>query len=582
MSLYEKCVSLLIKNHTLYKSKQNFTSLIPINENNSVNMAIPSFINAQESFRTKNVYYISDLHLTHHILDHFKNKVSDKEIEKYIHKIVIQLFDGEFIDDIRSFNSPIVLFGGDISSCFALSEMFYRDFIFTWEQITNKYYSIYYEKCELNPDDYDENIRSYYQKTINHPFIYAILGNHELWSFDSYQSCEQSYKKLFDELGIVFLNNRICSLGPFYRYSFENLLIVGGLGFAGLNKSFNAEQGIYRFTVNRNEEIKRCEEWQLLFNEANALAKKEHCSLVVLSHNPIADWLSESEDCSNCFFFTGHTHRNVAYRSDNNMFVFSDNQVGYDNKEFKFKKAFLYSPRNPFAADSDGLREITIDEYKEYCRYINEYISGTKMIQRYIEKYHAKFFALKQNGYMCFLLISSKNTYICDGGRVKKLDSHMSIEYYMNSFMNVVNNYIALLSPLRRLQEELSSYIKSFGGDGHIHGTIVDIDFENHVMINTTDGTITFYNSPYFGLIKTYADMKSLIYAHCPELKATYDAVNHSEIIAISKNIPKISHEYECVDIKNSPYSISRKINALQRLFDKYVLRSWNSDFEIH
>lgn len=82
MSLYEKCVSLLIKNHTLYKSKQNFTSLIPINENNSVNMAIPSFINAQESFRTKNVYYISDLHLTHHILDHFKNKVSDKEIEK--------------------------------------------------------------------------------------------------------------------------------------------------------------------------------------------------------------------------------------------------------------------------------------------------------------------------------------------------------------------------------------------------------------------------------------------------------------------------------------------------------------------
>ena len=34
----------------------------------------------------------------------------------------------------------------------------------------------------------------------------------------------------------------------------------------------------------------------------------------------------------------------------------------------------------------------------------------------------------------------------------------------------------------------------------------------------------------------------------------------------------------EKIDIKNSPYAFSIRMNQLQRLFDKKVLRDWNED----
>ena len=47
----------------------------------------------------------------------------------------------------------------------------------------------------------------------------------------------------------------------------------------------------------------------------------------------------------------------------------------------------------------------------------------------------------------------------------------------------MIEKYIVALTPLRKAQEKLSAYIKSFGGDGSIHGTIVDIDFENSISV---------------------------------------------------------------------------------------------------
>ncbi len=671
MSLYEECVSLTNGPHISHEEAPNSIALTDISERTNLHVTIPSFIgNEQANRKGRDVYYISDLHLVNHVIRYFKETVSEDCIRAYIHKIVMQLFDGEFGNAIKEFNTPIVLFGGDISSSFTLAEVFYRDFLTTWERVADEQYDFYCKEFsqmreeldstkklfeewkESHPwikkarkplEEYSErkvprkikelnsriselthqicgkrgelglsyNWESDYKRTRKHPYVYTILGNHELWDFDSYDTCETTYSDLFEELNIVFLNNRISSLGvyrePWQRnynpetrtvtysllkreddpkeyeqqlFYMENMLIVGGLGFASMNFSFNAEQGIYGKAVNREEELKRCEEWRMKFSKALKIAEQNHCSLVVLSHNPISDWLPQQEECSNCFIFSGHTHRNIVHFGENNTFIFSDNQVGYSGKKFSFKKAKLHIPRNPFASDADGFREITCDEYKEYYSYVCEALPGTGVIERHIKLYEAKLFVLKQDGYVGFFLVAPQGIYICNGGQIRKIGSYEPLDRYMTNFIPMVNNYIRTLSPLRRAQEQLSTYIKSFGGCGTIHGTIVDIDFENHIMVNVYDGTLTFYNSPMFGIVKTYSDIGALLHAHCPELEADYQKISNAKLIPVSKSLSESSSSYEVVDIKKSPYVLSRRINALQRLFDKRILRDWNPNLE--
>ena len=671
MSLYEECLSLSKGPQISVKNSSNSISLITTAERKSLHITTPSFINNEQTgSMQRSVYYISDLHLVHHIIRFFKEAASEDRIRAYIHSIVVKLFEGEIGKEIGAFETPVVLFGGDISSSFSIAEIFYRDFLSTWERIVEEKQRLYGQ--ELSPiikeldaisgifSDWKEKhpwiknaqkpLEEYSDRKVprrikelrariadlkqqayirrrefglglfwesdcesakKHQYVYSILGNHELWDFDSYDACEKAYKGLFDELGVIFLNNRICPLGHFNQpvvsdkdpatgrfatrllkrdddpkrfdsllFYMENILVVGGLGFAAMNPSFNANQGIYGLAVSRDEEIRRCEEWRMLFEKATETAKQNHCSLVVLSHHPVSDWLPQPEECSNCYIFCGHTHRNIAYGGEKNTFIFADNQVGYNGKRFRFKKAVLHLPRNPFASDPDGFREITCEEYKEFYSYVREPLPGTGIIEHQIQSYEAKLYVIKQDGYVGFFLTAPRGVYICNGGQIRRIGSLESLDRYMEHFMDVINNYITALSPLRRAQEQLAAYIKSFGGKGRIHGTIVDIDFENHVMVNTGDGTLTFYNSPMFGLVKTYPDIGTLLHAHCPELEAAYLEVGNSQLVPIAEELAAPSSSYERVDIKNSQYALSRRINALQRLFDKHILRDWNPELE--
>ena len=136
------------------------------------------------------------------------------------------------------------------------------------------------------------------------------------------------------------------------------------------------------------------------------------------------------------------------------------------------------------------------------------------------------------------------------------------------------------MTPLRRFQEQIASFVKSFGGRGTIHGTIIDIDRENHIMVNTFDGSVTPYNSPVFGIVKAYTDLGMLLHEHCPLLEARYKELGENQLVAASFALDEHSEQYEHVDIKNSPYALSRRVNALQRLFDKRILRAWNPDLE--
>ena len=134
--------------------------------------------------------------------------------------------------------------------------------------------------------------------------------------------------------------------------------------------------------------------------------------------------------------------------------------------------------------------------------------------------------------------------------------------------------------PFRKKQLEISNFVKSFGGSGQIHGSIIDIDFTNHIMLDGYTGELIYYNSPMFGYVKKHRTLQSLIENHCQELLPAYETVSKNNL----PSVPNITtnEDFIKVDIKNSGYAISRKLKDIQRLFEKNILRVWDESLLLH
>ena len=156
---------------------------------------------------------------------------------------------------------------------------------------------------------------------------------------------------------------------------------------------------------------------------------------------------------------------------------------------------------------------------------------------------------------------------------------YRTIDEFDKDFLVMVSQYLKIMSPYRRIQDEISRHVKSLGGSGKIHGSIVDIDFYNHIMINPIDGKITYYYSPVYGEIETFKTLKALLEKHNKEMVEQYIKYYDSSVKLITPD-----NEYDelseiiKIDIKNSVYTYSNKINQIQRLFEKKILRDWNDD----
>ena len=87
-------------------------------------------------------------------------------------------------------------------------------------------------------------------------------------------------------------------------------------------------------------------------------------------------------------------------------------------------------------------------------------------------------------------------------------------------------------------KRKISEVIKSFGGSGRIHGCIIDVDFLNHVMLNPSDGQITYYYSPVFGYVEPYDNMLNLLESHNKELAMQYrKQIGSSDIFLLGISI---------------------------------------------
>lgn len=594
MSIYDQCVQLTESTH--FTETEECAMLAPLDFTNAT---MPSILMPDaddiNSWMSKKVYYISDIHLEYQIVRAFPNGANDTTVESYVGKLAKRLFSADLVNDIKDWHPPIVIFGGDVAKHFNLAKIFYTEFVTYWDKLKQR--------------NRDASQRKRY--------VYAILGNHELWNFNTLEECCVAYEELFNSLKIYFLNNTVTWFGEYisikkvmhevtsnYHYEdinkddslieyerqmrhIHNMMIVGGIGFAGYNNKFNANNGIYKNVIGREQELEETKKWEKVYNQAIDLAKENKCVLIVLTHTPIIDWKQDQQPDYGCIYFNGHNHRDYIYHDDEtNIHIFANNQIGYRNSKFQLKPAYIYNRINPFAGYADGFHEVKSSDYVRFYDYINERIKGAGLVERQIKNNNAKLYLIKHNGYYGFFLTSARGTYICAGGRIKKIGKYPNIEQFNIDFSAMVKTYLKCLSPYRNAQEQISEAIKAFGGNGLIHGCIIDIDFLNHVMLNPSDGAITYYNSPLFGQIKTYGSMLELLADNDKLLEQEYKKQlklsETSENNVLTKSQLDITGQLVQIDIKNSIYAISNRMNQLQRLFDKKILRDWNSELLTH
>lgn len=136
---------------------------------------------------------------------------------------------------------------------------------------------------------------------------------------DYRQTMPRGVKLLENELFIVYkgLSGKVLDESTILDASVEELaeacanstfLLLGGLGFSGLNPVYNAEMGLYRATVSTEEDIARSRRFRAIYEKV--LASAENIPVIVLTHTQMADW-SDARYNPKWIYVSGHTHQNM-------------------------------------------------------------------------------------------------------------------------------------------------------------------------------------------------------------------------------------------------------------------------------
>lgn len=553
------------------------------------------------------VHYVSDLHLE----TWYEKHRDTMSMSDFIETVVDSLFNSIAY-------KGVVLFLGDIADSFAVSKMFYEAFVGKWDirddvcrqefeqhkvdliaqdeidrQMVEEYKALHpwtkrankslrwYERTPIEIKDaicrmdcLEAELNREFKVLPRH--IVAVLGNHEIHEFSSdnnrhsYERGKQKYKALFQTLGIRFLD-----MGEMFEYSnyFDNDFVF--VGFCGFDDPENGYAVIGNYEINIRDEQLR---W---YEHCVEYVKSRNAVLVFCSHFPLSSGVVNRLCSDNAYYFCGHTHRNDFIVLGDTSAIVADNQIGYgwnSNNKFKFAHLGLYTFCNPFEVYIDGCYEIEIEAYRRFSFHIREYVTKVGSIENYIEK-GGTFYLLKSRGYYGFFIEnkSAKRVYICNGGSVKLVRTAETIDEIVAQFDVVVNAYLSVFSGLRKYQEQIASYVRRFGGEGKIHGLIVDIDFYNHVGIDPTTGSVTFYYSPMFGEVQEYSDIGVLLEHHAPALYPAYKELAATGLVPYQPQ--EIAVEGELMDVPrggNSFYGASKYMAPVQRLFSCNILRVWD------
>ena len=542
----------LIKSFDYPEQNENETTSVISTSRNLMKEASKKDLTAFEiacDYKCQRVHYISDIHLMHSIQN--AGCRSKEDIIYVIQKIV---------NNIANEAGSLLLIDGDVASDFNIFQLF---------------------------------VEILSQALHRNTIVVFTLGNHELWSFPglSIDQIVLKYRTVLEKYGMYLLHNDL-----FYKEAhdlFNDLhteahiikyydlcqmskkqisdslrkaryVILGGLGFSGYNMEFNANNGIYRMTISRETEIKESKIFEDLYNRLHPILSGKNT--IILTHTPKKDWCEKENPDSNYVYVSGHTHKNFFY-DDGEYRVYSDNQIGYSNDNPHLKVLLLDSEYDYFSDYEDGIFEITSEQYNNFYRGKN--ISMT--FQRKINV----LYMLKRKGYYCFIHKSRDGSLtILNGGAMKKLNVQ-DIQYYYDNMEVMISTITTPLNKFTSFQNQIADVIKKIGGAGTIHGSIIDIDFYNHIYVNPLDLSITGYWASDMINKIVYPSIPALLEENCPTMFGKYVKVlkGRSGNLLEPKgqtSVAILPQIYLNTDI----YKASREIKKMQKL-NSNILSSW-------
>ena len=514
-------------------------------------------------------YYVSDIHIEHQ-LD--LSGLTETEIQACLRRKIEEML--EEIDDARM--SGTLMIAGDVSCAPRLVEIFLRELSAKWRGQ-----------------------------------ILCVLGNHELWDwmvdgshhaigadypeeilayFDEY--CPRKVRYLENELLIDYKrgwdSERILDEELILGVDDDELrgllekstrIVLGGTGYSALNEEFNADAGLYRGMVDREEETERSARFKALHDKLARCAKD--LSVIVLSHMPFENW-SDGERVPGWIYVSGHTHKNLFSSEEGAAIVLADNQFGYSPRKWALKGFVLDGSYDPFSDWADGSYVVTREEYEDYnsgqgiscqgCRWAGEIVM------------------LKRCGYYMFFLSTQTGLSILDGGRRCKTEH--SLKYFYENMVAYAETVEAEFRPYRATQEIIASEVRAFGGYGRVHGCIIDIDFFNHIYLNPFDGTVSYYFATDMANKIFYRSVKALLkdYAKISlgdtgtSLLKSYEAKDKGGSLPIlgskkKKKSAEVAIQNAVVSelvLDKTMYEPSKVMMKIQYALDKRVIRVWN------
>lgn len=553
-----------IKSKVLKKADFSFRMPLTANETEKAKTKKHDLITVKNDEKRIIVHYISDLHLSCKISEKAQNGIPIGETALK----EIELSVSEIVKSVKYKNNydyeKVVLLGGDITEDFEVAKVFYH---------------LLSKKLD-------------YRCT-----IITVLGNHELWDESAQEKKKlklknilNRYTQMIDEIPCTFLlENSIlaCVRGRPIQISEEMLyddsisiylkrilskaevIVFGAIGFSGNNDRFNVENGIYRSAISNREEEKelsaRCE---AAYYRAISLIGTNR--FICFTHMPKTDW-SDDLYISNCVYINGHTHKN-SYVIDNNKKILADNQIGYNGEDYSLKYFTLSGGRDRFEYLPDGIHEIHPSDYIEFAELRGLHYS-------YKRNDPSKMFVLKKNGFYMFVTQSKTRICILRGGRKDELPNR-SLQYFFDNMDILGEQLLQSFKGFMNRIREISGSIQNLGGDGKIHGCIVDIDFYNHLYLNPFDGTLTAYYAEDMTSRVSYSSLSKLIDnnpGHSPVLKKmkkliNTDKANNNLVLGIrEKGLEGGTYSDEALI-----YSVSNRTKTVQALFDGNIIQVWD------
>lgn len=497
------------------------------------------------------ILYVTDIHLDSKIERNHGDSPNEEDIESEISRSVENI-----VEDYKAVMATrkILLMGGDVSHDCRRVEMFYRKLT---ESIPGRN-------------------------------IMAVLGNHEYWDArtrqsdpDDIGSTSTFYEKMFDGLYISFADNMLFTYKDGRRYFVREeellnadpdeirefvedspLTILGGTGFSGLNEGWNCNCGLYRDAVRtREQERDLSKRFEAVYSKV--LDAVPDSKVIVFTHMPMKDWSDKGYN-PNWIYVNGHTHRNMLIAS-NDARVYSDNQIGYGGA-VHLKRFFVDPEHDIFRYHADGIHEITRERYKDFYSNKGMYLTCNR---------DGDYLMLKRGPLYCFMLRRNDRLYLLDGGRICRT-SHNDPEYYLENMAAFGEIVRGILKEYRSRLDSISELIRSIGGNGKIHGCIVDVDFFNHVFLNPFDGTAASYTASDIQgkyVHSSFEDM--LISEGKKDMLEGYRRLEGQGGNVLPAVIIKRT-DSEGPYYGTEMYAVSNYFYKLQHLIDDSVIRVWN------